>query len=369
MAVAEAVAPQRGELVLDLAAAPGGKTTHLIGLMGDGGVVVANEVNRGRAGALLENLERWGARRAMVTNESVARLAQTWGAVFDRVLLDAPCSGEGMFGKSEAALEMWSEANVLGCAKRQTDLLAEAAALVKGGGILAYSTCTFAPEENEAVIAQFLAEHADFELEPLTLPGLSPGQPDWLPLDKRNADLDKTARLWPHRGRGEGHFIAVLRKTQGDAPRPSTANFRPLPPQVSKLWQTFSNDVLPTLDLEGTSLTLFGNRLFAVPKRVPDVKGLNVLRTGLGLATLHKNRLEPLHSLALALSRDEAATMNRLELAPDDPRVELYLRGHPLEAEGEKGWTLVTVSGFPLGWGKRSGRTVKNAYPKGLRLR
>lgn len=366
MAVAEALGPQAGELILDLAAAPGGKTTHLGSLTDNKSIIVANEVHRGRAKALLENLERWGTKKAMVTSEEVSRLAKTWGPVFDRVLLDAPCSGEGMFRKSEDALCMWSEGNVLSCAKRQSTLLTEAASLVKEGGYLAYSTCTFAPEENEQIIAQFLQEHTQFGLEPLTLPKLSPGRPDWLPDNLHNSELAKTARAWPHKVNGEGHFIALLRKNEGESKRFKPASFRPVPHTVAKLWRDFHEEVLGGV-LETPNLTLFGNKLFNVPVDVPDIKGLNVLRTGLWLATVYKGRLEPSHSLALALSKEDVRQINHLGFEPGDERLALYLQGHVLEEMGESGWVLITVSGYPLGWGKRSGRTLKNAYPKGLR--
>ena len=366
MAVAEALAPKQGKLILDLAAAPGGKTTHLVSLADDKSIVVANDVSRGRTKSLLENLERWGATKAMVTSEEVSRLAKTWGPIFDRVLLDAPCSGEGMFRKSEDALKMWSKGNVLGCAKRQSKLLDEAAQLVKEGGYLAYSTCTFAPEEDEIVIAEFLENHPNFSLEPLDLPELSSGRPDWLPETLATPDLIKTARAWPHKLEGEGHFVALFRKNDGETKRFKPARFRPVPHNVAKLWRNFQKEVLQGA-LETLNLTLFGNKLFSVPEGVPDIKGLNVLRTGLWLATVHKNRLEPSHSLALALSKERASKITHLNLEPDDERLALYLQGHVLEEAGESGWVLVTVSGYPLGWGKRSGRTVKNAYPKGLR--
>ena len=366
MAVAEALGPKPGELILDLAAAPGGKTTHLASLTRNKSIVVTNEVHRGRARALLENLERWGASKAMVTSEEVARLARNWGPIFDRVLLDAPCSGEGMFRKSENALTMWSEGNIMSCAKRQSTLLTEAAQLVKEGAYLVYSTCTFAPEENEHIIAEFLEKHPNFSLEPLSLPELSPGRPDWLPKKLHNLNLSKTARAWPHKIQGEGHFIARLRKNEGESKRFKPASFHPVPNNVAKLWRAFQQDVLQG-ELETLNLTLFGNKLFSIPEGVPNIKGLNVLRTGLWLATVHKNRLEPSHSLALALNKKTASRISHLNFESDDERLALYLQGHVLESPGESGWVLITVSGYGLGWGKRSGRTVKNAYPKGLR--
>ncbi|HEX7022282.1 MAG TPA: RsmF rRNA methyltransferase first C-terminal domain-containing protein [Trueperaceae bacterium] len=365
MLVAETLAAQPGERVLDLAAAPGGKATHAASLMQDSGLLVANEVHQGRARALTENLARWGARNTMIAVEEVARLAKTWGAVFDRVLLDAPCSGEGMFRKSEDALRAWSAANVLGCARRQAGLLDDAAALLRPGGLLAYSTCTFAPEEDEGVVAGFLGSHEDFELVPAALPGTSPGRPEWS--RPSGSDLAGTLRLWPHLSPGEGHFVALLRRTAGQEGRLRNASFRSVPAKVAELWRRFAGETLGNDPARNASLTLFGDKLHAVPAVVPDVKGLRVLRTGLGLAILRKDRLEPLHDLALSLSREEVSDARHLDLTPEDDRLRRYLQGDVLEEPGPDGWLLVTVSGFPLGWGRRARGIIKNAYPKSLR--
>ncbi len=361
MAVAEAALPQPGESILDLAAAPGGKSTHLAALMRDRGLLVANEVNRGRGGALLENLERWGVQNALFMNEDVSRLAERWDASFDKVLLDAPCSGEGMFRKSEEALFHWSEANIQACAARQHGLLGDAARLVKPLGKLVYSTCTFAPEENEGVVADFLQDHPDFRLEPLSLPGSSPG------LEGFGPDLGGSARLWPQRAPGEGHFIAKLTREAGPATPFKPAKLPAAPGRAAALWKTFATSTLAHDPVIGKRLAVFGDKLYALPDDLPDLSGLRSLRAGLWLGVLHKDRLEPSHSLALALARNEALQARHLALEPDDPRALHYLQGHILEEPGEDGWLVVTVAGFPLGWGKRSQSVVKNLYPKGLR--
>lgn len=370
MAVAEALAPQENELVFDLAAAPGGKTTHIAALTQNKSIVVANEINHGRTKALAENLERTGATHAVITNEEVSRLAKHWGGIFHRVLLDAPCSGEGMFRKSEEALEMWSESNVLGCAKRQASLIAEAAKLVKPGGYLVYSTCTFSPEENEYIIAKFLKDHAEFELCTLDLPGTSQGRPEWLPSELRNPELAKTVRLFPHQVSGEGHFVAKLQKISGEDARVKLADFHPVGREIERKWLEFCRATFakqPFLDMQ---LTMFGEKLFAVPDNVPHLRGIKALRTGVWLGSFQgigqKTRFEPSHSLALAVARDEIG--NRLELSADDVQLNRYVQGHELENPGEDGWLIITVSSFPLGWGRRSRNIVKNAYPKGLRV-
>jgi NOL1/NOP2/sun family putative RNA methylase len=369
-AVAEALGPQQGELILDLAAAPGGKTTHIAALTGNQSLIVANEISQGRTKALIENLGRVGAAQSVITNEEVSKLARQWGALFDRVLLDAPCSGEGMFRKSAEALEMWSEQTVLGCAKRQTSLLGEAAGLVKAGGYLVYSTCTFAPEENEHVIAKFLGAHHEFEVCALDLPNTSYGRPEWLPENLYTSEVSKTLRLFPHQVLGEGHFVAKLQKTSGESTDVKTAEFYPISKETEKTWLEFCQATFRERPFADKDLTMFGEKLFAVPERVPHLRGLKALRTGVYLGDFQGNRqkarFEPSHSLALAVTRNEVG--EGLDLAPDDARLLRYLRGHELEDSGEDGWLLITVSGFPLGWGRRSKNIIKNAYPKGLRV-
>ncbi|MFN8483205.1 MAG: RsmF rRNA methyltransferase first C-terminal domain-containing protein [Anaerolineae bacterium] len=366
MLPAQALAPRPGELVLDLSAAPGGKATQMAALMGDSGLLVANEVEGSRRAALAANLERWGARSAVITGEWPQRLVERWGPVFDRVLVDAPCSGEGMFRKSEAALAQWSEKLVQGCAVRQRNLLDAAAALVRPGGYLAYSTCAFAPEEDEDVITRFLDSHSDFGLAPLHLPGAVAGRPEWAGAGLR-AELAGAARIWPHLAPGEGHFVALLRKDAG-APMPLRHVAPAAAPRAAiRLWRDFAAclGADPAAEMR---LTLQGTRLYAVADGLP-LNGLNVVRPGLWLGDVRGSRFEPSHSLALALRPAElhGASLPTLDMAPDDTRLARYLQGHPLEVAGEVGWVLMTVSGYPIGWGRRAQGIIKNVYPKGLR--
>ena len=371
LTVAEALAPQPGELVLDLAAAPGGKATHLAALADDQALVVANEIERSRVGALLSNLERWGAWNMVVINEEPRHLAERWAGLFDHVLLDAPCSGEGMFRKSEAALRHWSEDNLRGCAVRQRQIIASAAALVRPGGRLAYSTCTFAPEENEQVIATFLAAHPDFELRHVALPGVSRGRPDWVREVLPGVDLAEAVRIWPHLARGEGHFMALLQRTDGPPARLQRAAVRPADRRLVAAWRDFAAATFGLDPAADRAMIAEGEALYAVPAMALNTEGVRVARLGVWLGTLSGERFEPSHSLALAVGRDAAdgadALGHMLNLAADDPRLDRYLQGHPLAAPGAPGWTLIAVEGFALGWGRRSGDTVKNAYPKGLR--
>lgn len=374
MAVAEALDAQPGDWTLDLAAAPGGKATHLAAKLAGDGLLVANDVHPGRSRALLSNLERFGAHNAVVTNDEVEKLARRWGAVFDRVLLDAPCSGEGMFRKSGDARSMWREETVTGSAKRQQALIDEAAALVRPGGTLVYSTCTFAPEENEAVVARFLEAHDDFEVYTLALPHAAPGRPDWLPEDLRHDNLVYAARFWPHRVRGEGHFVATLRRTRGDdttdmiSSETETTAWRPVPSSTEQAWRAFVSETLTHDPFADKTLTMFGNKLHAVPADVPTLAGVKALRSGVWLGNIGRGKeggLEPSHSLASALSAD--TFRHRLDLPHDHPDLVRYLRGEPLEHPGPDGWIMVCTDGFGLGWARRRKGRLKNAYPKGLR--
>jgi NOL1/NOP2/sun family putative RNA methylase len=357
MAVAQALEPQPGEHVLDLCAAPGSKTTHIAALMQGQGLLIANEINASRARILEENLERLGC-PGIVTNEDPARLAQSWPAYFDRVLVDAPCSGEGMFRKNPDAAREWRPELVMVCARRQTEILESAAVLLKPGGTLVYSTCTFAPEENEVVIARFLEAHPEFEL--LEIAGFSSGRPDWA---GDSSELSRTARLWPHLLRGEGHFITKLVKRAGDEYRVPLEEARTPSGKTKSLWREFASRY--TVPDEG--VITFRERIEQLHLETPSLTGIKALRVGTKFAQIKPDRLEPEHALTHALERH--ADVPALDLEPDDPRVAAYLRGELLEVAEDvpDGWIVVRTHGFGLGWGKRVGRTIKNHYPKALR--
>lgn len=375
MAVAEAVDIAPGMWVADLAAAPGGKATRLSERAGPTGFLLANDVQPDRALALGQNLERWGAGNTVLVRAEVAELASAWGDVFDVVLLDAPCSGEGMFRKSPDARTMWSEATVDACAARQDALLDEAARMVAPGGAMVYSTCTFAPEENEEIVAGFLAQHPSFEIEPITLTGLATGRADWAGSEALSS-LTGTARLWPHRHAGEGHFLAVLRHrpSGGVAAGRSadrTRHFAParddLEAAAAELLEAFAVDALATRPWAGRALVQRGDQIYARPTGTPDLTAGNLIRPGLWLGTVKTKRFEPSHALALALTADQA--VQKIDLVMEDPELAAYLTGLELSSEGDDGWLLVCVDGYPLGWGRRVRGVVRNAYPKGLRLR
>ena len=353
MAPAALLDAQPGERVLDLCAAPGGKSTQIASAMQGRGLLVCNEIHPKRARVLSGNVERLGFANCLVLNESPERLAARFPGWFDRVLVDAPCSGEGMFRREEAAVTDWSEDTVAMCAARQKAILDEAAKLPRPGGRLVYSTCTFAPEENEGVIAAFLAAHPDYRAEAVDAPWFAPGRPEWA---DGNPDLARTFRLWPHLLKGEGHFAAVLRRVDGeigDVPMQAT---EPLPEEFVE----FERENLP--DLPDGGAVRFGETLYLAPPDTPELRGLRVLRAGLELGTLRKGRFEPAHALAMWLD----GANNTLSLPADDPAVLRYLHGETLPCAAS-GWTLVQIDGHSLGWGKTTAGTLKNHYPKGLR--
>ena len=335
--------PQPGERICDLCAAPGGKTTQIAGRMMGDGFLLCNEINPKRAKILSRNIERMGVANALVTNEHPARLAEKYTGFFDRVLIDAPCSGEGMFRKEEAAVTDWSEETVQMCARRQAEILHSGAALVRPGGRLVYSTCTFAPEENELCIENFLQTHPEFEPEAVDAPWFTPAGTG-------------AFRLWPHKLLGEGHFAAVLRKKEGKQEDILTAKGDPLP----KVWGEFAKDL--QIDLPEGKAILFGQSVYWAPAEMPDIRGIKVLRPGLELGESKKDRIEPAHALALWLK----TAGNTVILPADSNDLQAYLRGETIPCD-QKGWCLVQADSFSIGWGKSDGKVLKNHYPKGLR--
>lgn len=367
MCVAQIADPQPGEIVLDLCAAPGGKSTQIAGRMAGEGLLICNEIVPNRAKILAQNIERMGVKNAVVLNHSPQELEQRFPSFFDRIIVDAPCSGEGMFHKEEAALSEWSPENVQMCADRQREILACAVNMLSPGGVLVYSTCTFAPAEDEDMIRWLLETYPDLALQPI----------DTAALGISDGTLEGTGRIYPHRQRGEGHFVARLKKTgmriPGQTSIPVTADSSARNKKGKKnlnkngsadAWAAYESFAGQYLRCELTGRRqMFGEQLYLIPQEMPDLKGMKVLRPGLHLGTDKKNRFEPSHALALAL-RAEQVTQT---CETDEP--EQYLRGMTLTCDPAlEGWTLVTYRGLPLGWGKAGHGVVKNHYPKGLRI-
>ncbi len=395
-----------GMRVLDLCAAPGGKAVAAgAALQEDGsdtGLLAANDISPVRARALLRNLELSGIRSMLVTACAPAALAASFPPVFDRVILDAPCSGEGMFRKEEALLEDWSEEKSRALSGLQRELILTAADLLAPGGRLLYSTCTYAPREDEEVVAFLMSERPDMTLLPPPVeyegfaPGLLPANAGGLAPEVQAAFPRCCVRVYPHRMRAEGHFLAVLQK-QGAGASPSdpapgrgahrkdgrnrrknTQNARQ--PGIA-FFRAFTDDLGLTAiggkPIDPDRLQIRGDRLYYVPPEEAAAglspAGLSFLRYGLYLGDLRKDRFEPSGPFALALRKGEAARC--FSLALTDPRLEAYLSGHPLTlsepecatAPAGNGWLLVCAEGYPIGFGKRTGNTIKNRIPAGWR--
>jgi NOL1/NOP2/sun family putative RNA methylase len=363
MFVAEVLNPEPGEKVLDLCAAPGGKSTQIAGMMNNTGFLLANEIHPKRVKALSENIERLGITNTLVTNETPERLAERFQGYFDKILVDAPCSGEGMFRKDPEAMQYWSCDHVQKCAHGQQHILQAAYKMLKEGGILVYSTCTFSPEENEQIVEQFLQNYPDMTLIPIEKNhGIQPGKPAWT--KTKLQQITQTARLWPHHVKGEGHFVAKMKKNSSSHEWKGKMATSNVTKQQLREYQTFEKEFLYWKC--DKAIYAFQQQLFALPDECPNFAGLKVVRAGLHLGEVKKNRFEPNHALALALTPKDVKSCINLEAS--DSECLKYLRGETLLTGEDRGWSLVAVDGYSLGWGKEAKGTLKNFYPKGLRV-
>jgi NOL1/NOP2/sun family putative RNA methylase len=409
---------QPGERVLDLCAAPGGKTVQIAAAMKGKGLLVSNDISADRVKALVKNIELCGVRNAIVLNESPEMLVRNFEGYFDRVIIDAPCSGEGMFRKDEAAAKSWESFKCERCTKLQEPILQSADRLLRPGGTLVYSTCTFSPEEDEQMIAKFIQQHEEYELAEIPkIAGIEGGRAAWAGGDTA---FERAARLWPHRVKGEGHFTAKMIKmikdtdtgitgeigfdgeigivggTDGtltnpddgfteacssactlNAPGLSGLHFRTKPteskPTETEPTETFDNlpesfrkfvrDNMNHLP-EGVYLQK-GHNLYHLPEAPPKLDGLKVAKFGWFLGTFEDNRFEPSHSMVTALEMKAFKRSVNLDAASRE--VGSYLKGETVMLDGEKGFTAVCVNGWTLGWAKQTGDMLKNLYPKGWR--
>lgn len=368
MSAVTVLAPKPGEKILDLCAAPGGKSTQIAAALQGQGLLWCNEYVHSRSKILAQNIERCGVRNAVVSNADSPLLAERLTSFFDGVLVDAPCSGEGMFRKEEAALTHWSEDNIRLCADRGREILNAAAKMVRPGGRLTYSTCTFAPEENECQIAAFLARHPDFTLVDtgvtfgragLEWDRVAPFADDKTPPD---ADLTLCRRITPADG-GEGHFIALLQRQgemENEGYTPPVGGLDEWGKAADTLYRECFTD-----ELVGT-YAVYGGQVRLMPVAVSKLSGLPIVAAGMAVGEICKNRLEPCHSAFMAAKA--VSCRQRVDLSLDDPRVTAFLRGMEIPAEGVKGWTAVAIEGITVGFGKASNGVLKNRYPKGLRL-
>lgn len=418
MSVVNLLNPKPDDIICDLCAAPGGKSTQIGGKLQGQGLLVSNEIFPARARILSQNIERLGITNAIVCNEPPDRMASFFPFFFDGIVVDAPCSGEGMFRKDDTAIREWSPENIQICVERQKMILNHADEMLKPGGVLVYSTCTFAPEENEEMIAWFLAAHPGYVVEdwketPAGISaaeysdyaGLSNGRPDWVnwnkltqECEKKNAkfpndikeQLSRTLRLWPHKLKGEGHFAARLRKghpapsseenpkcrqsdTTSSRKKKNATEKNKLSKEIRNAFDEFQGKFLntPTIsvpniaqDFSIGNYELFGDEIYLLPKQSPTLKGLKIVRAGLHIGTSKKNRFEPAYAFAKALKKD--MVKNSHDCSMEDAI--RYLKGETISCNPSlKGWTLVCYENCPLGWGKAQNGICKNHFPKGLR--
>lgn len=369
MTPADRLPVEPGDKVLDVCAAPGGKATELGAKLKGEGVLIANDISNSRAKGLLKNLELFGIGNMLVLSEEPGKLMEYFPEYFDKILIDAPCSGEGMFRKDKKMVKAWEEHGPEFFSKIQRSIITQAAAMLKPGGMMLYSTCTFDALENEKTIEYLLSKFPEFMIcgmEPYE--GFAKGMPE--AGDSRNADLERTVRIFPHRMQGEGHYLALLKKGEIPSSRDmersvnGSVKKKKLPSEL----EAFLENV--DWEIDTSRLDIHGERVYYMPSGLPDMKGIRFLRSGLLFGELKKNRFEPSQALAMCLKKEEYAYV--LDFSLLDERVNKYLKGDTLDVEdmvpaNAKGWYLVCVDGYPLGFGKLSNQTLKNKYLPGWR--
>lgn len=371
-----------GDRVLDLCAAPGGKSTELAARLQHKGVLVANDISNSRAKALLKNIELFGVRNAVVTSETPEKLAQRFQGYFDKILVDAPCSGEGMFRKSPSIIKNWEQYGPSYYHELQKQILPSAVRMLRAGGFLLYSTCTFSPLENEETIQFLLDQYPELEVVPallnpapdgLDFTGIEPGRPEWAGWETGNtgcACLCNTIRIWPHKVQGEGHFAALLHKKGQDKDITDAGTASAARAFQSAKLSKEAEDFLELLHfpIDRKNLMEREGRLYLMPDNLPDLTRLRVLRSGLLLGESRKNRFEPSQALANALKKSEYE--NCCFLQPEDSDLIRYLKCETIDCkhQGRDGFALVCAGDFPVGWAKAKGGNLKNKYLPGWRM-
>jgi len=374
MSVVEGLKPQPGQRIVDLAAAPGGKTTHLAAAVGPDGVVLANEVAPKRLRSLHDNLDLWGTGNVVTSHRPLDSLAAE-AVPFDAAVLDAPCSGEALFRRDPKAVRHWSPAAVEGAARRQRELLRHAAAVVRPGGVLMYSTCSFGLVENEQQVIDFLASTDEWTLEDCVHDlGVDRG------VAHESIATDLTARFWPHRHPGEGQYVARFRRESGrPAPsvgartvrtaheRRSKRSRRPTmaPEEVLAAWHKFRRDTLWGLDDAGQRLLVRDDRLYLAPWGDPGIEDRLLARPGLLLGQARPGRFVPDPGLATTLTADEA--IRAVSWGVAEVRLAAHLRGETVADPGPDGWVLVCLERWGLSWARRAGGVLKNHVPPHVR--
>ena len=356
-----------GDSVLDLCAAPGGKATELGAKLKGKGILVANDISNSRAKALLRNIELFGITNAFVTNENPARLAECFPEYFNKILVDAPCSGEGMFRKETAVADAWTPDKPQQCAAMQREIVSRAAEMLMPGGLMLYSTCTFAPVENEGTVSFILEEFPEMELVDLPLhESFDHGKPEW---GNGDPTLSRCVRIWPHRMNGEGHFLALAKKAETiPEEKIRIRKIEKTDKKSRQIIQAFFEECTWKPDWE--RIEIRGDKVYLVPELPDKLQGIHFLRNGLYMGDMKKDRFEPSQQLAMTLNADQYTGVLRLK--PEDERVGRYLRGETIlvekaESSRQKGWILVCVDNFSLGWGKLVNGVLKNKYWGGWR--
>lgn len=367
-----------GDRVLDVCAAPGGKATELGAKLQGEGVLIANDISSSRAKGLLKNLELFGIGNFLVLSEEPGKLTNYFPEYFDKILIDAPCSGEGMFRKDKKMVKAWEEHGPEFFSKLQRSIITQAARMLKPGGMLLYSTCTFDPLENEQTIAYLLEEYPQFQIVEMDgYEGFAEGMAKVLAKSSQEAlaeDIKHTVRIFPHQMNGEGHYLALLKKgnvsiedttkTSMNGKKQLTGKGKALPEDLSHFFEQVS------WTPDANRLEIHGERVYYMPEDLPKMAGIRFLRTGLLLGELKKKRFEPSQALAMHLRAEDYA--HTLHLTVDDERVIRYLKGETLQVEDlvdrkDKGWYLVCIDNYPLGWGKLANGMLKNKYLPGWR--
>ena len=356
---------EAGDIVLDICAAPGGKSTELAARLNHTGFIVSNDISNSRAKALLKNMELFGIGNMAVISEAPNALSERFRGCFDKILIDAPCSGEGMFRKSASMVTAWENNGVELFKGLQRGILNEVVKMLKPGGQILYSTCTFSPDENEQSVEYILSLDEGLHICDIVKPrGFDDGHPEWGL--SGNSELCKCARLWPHRIEGEGHFVALLKKDNEGQENTSEYRYKRYKPD-DYVEEFFSHiDTSSGIDL--SRLEENNGRLMYISDDMPDIKGLRTLRGGLFLGELKKNRFEPSQSLAMYLKA--AQYDNVCSFAAESTKVIKYLKGETVFTEKKlaNGYVLVCVDGYPLGWAKNNNGTLKNKYLSGWRM-
>ena len=347
---------EENDVVLDLCAAPGGKATELAAKLHGTGLLIANDISSKRAKALLKNIELFGVENSFIVTEYPKKLAEYFTGFFDKILIDAPCSGEGMFRKEPSMVKAWEQNGPEFYAALQEDILKQALPMLKPGGMLLYSTCTFSPLEDEGTVQKILSMNPDMEILPMEgYKGFASGKPELI--GSTEESIRNCVRIFPHRVDGEGHFLALLRKKEA-------AEGKAIPAESggwTKEMDAFGDFAKEVLQEKPKGIyKIYGEGLYLLPEGTPKLEKLRVLRTGWMLGTLKKGRFEPSQAFAMGLRKEEVK--HTADFSLEDERVIRYLKGETVEAEGKDGWTLVCVDGFPLGWAKRQKGRLKNKY-------